>query len=84
MSTGGGKTTTTTSTNSPPQFAIPYFQGALQQASNIANQPYQPYGGPRIADFTPDQYQSFDMVRQQASGGNPTVDAANQHLRALF
>jgi hypothetical protein len=71
MSSGGGKTTTTTQASGPPQWAIPYFQSAISQASNVANQPYTPYGGARVADFTPDQYQGFDQIRQQATAGNP-------------
>lgn len=64
MSSGGGKTTTTTQASGPPSWATPYFQSALNQAGQIANQPYTPYGGPRIADFSDDQARGFDMVRQ--------------------
>lgn len=63
MSSGGGKTTTTTQASGPPQWAVPYFQGALGKAGDIANQPYTPYGGPRVADFSNDQLTGFDQVR---------------------
>lgn len=58
MSSGGGKTTTVQS-EGPPQWAVPYFQTAFSQANKVANQPYQQYGGPRIADFSNDQMQGF-------------------------
>jgi hypothetical protein len=63
MSSGGGKTTTTTQASGPPSWAIPYFQGTFQRASDIANQPYVGYGGPRIAGFSDDQIGGFDQVR---------------------
>jgi hypothetical protein len=45
----------------------------LDQAGKVANQPYQAYGGPRIADFSDDQYAGFDMVRDQAAAGSPVM-----------
>lgn len=80
MSSGGGKNTTTVQKSDPPAWAVPYFQQALGKANNIANQPYIGYGGPRISDFTDDQYAGFDMVRQQAAAGRPTMDAANRYI----
>lgn len=64
MSSGGGKNTTTVQKSDPPAWAVPYFQSALGKASQVANQPYQQYGGPRVADFSNDQYAGFDLVRQ--------------------
>lgn len=54
MSSGDKKTTNVTSSE-PPKWSVPFFQRALSQAGNIANQGYIGYGGPRIQDFTPDQ-----------------------------
>lgn len=65
MSSGDKKTTNNTVAE-PPKWSVPYFQSALNKAGNIANQPYIGYGGPRIADFSDDQYNAFDMVRQGA------------------
>lgn len=65
MSSGDKKTTNVTSSE-PPKWAVPYFQSALTRAGNIANQPYVGYGGPRIADFSDDQYDAFNMVREGA------------------
>lgn len=56
---------------------MPYFQSALNKAGQIANQPYQSYGGPRIADFSDDQYAGFDLIRQQAQQGQPLNGAAS-------
>lgn len=80
MSSGGKKQTTTVNTSAPPDWSIPHFQSAIGQASRIANQPYVGYAGPRIADFTDDQYAGFDMVRQQAAAGQPSLTAANDYI----
>lgn len=47
MSSGGGKTTTTT--NDPPAWATDYFKSGLEQANTLANTPYTPYTGERVA-----------------------------------
>lgn len=62
----GDKKTTTVSNNEPPKWSVGYFQDALNKAGSIANQPYVGYNGPRIADFSNDQYNAFDMIRQGA------------------
>lgn len=65
MSSGDKKTTNNTVAE-PPKWAIPYFQSALNKAGSIASQPYVGYNGARIADFSDDQYDAFNMVRQGA------------------
>jgi hypothetical protein len=59
---------------------VPFFQTALDKANSIANTPYQQYQGPRIADFSDDQYNGFDMVRRQAAQGQPLNTAANKYI----
>lgn len=49
MSSGGGKETTTVQNNAPPEWSIPYFQGALNRAQNVADEKYTPYMGPQQA-----------------------------------
>lgn len=64
MSSGGGKTTTTT--NDPPKWAIDYFKGNLDQASQYANEPYQPYTGQRVVGVdTMNPYTSNRYANQQ-------------------
>jgi hypothetical protein len=42
---------------------------------------YQPYGGPRVADFNPDQQQAFDEARASAGAWTPMVGEAAQSLQ---
>jgi hypothetical protein len=80
MSSGGGKTQTTTAASGPPAWAQPYFQAFLNRANQSSVQGYQPYTGPRIAGFSDDQLAGFDMVREQAGGGNPLLGQANDYV----
>jgi hypothetical protein len=64
MSKGGGASGTTTTRIEPdPE----YKQAALQNyafAQQVAQQPYQAYGGPRIAGFTQPQQEAMAAIRQ--------------------
>jgi len=75
----GGKTQTTT--NSPPAHVQPYSQDYLAQAQGVANQPYQPYGGARVADFTPSQNLGFGMSLANAMGSFGAGQDANRTLQ---
>lgn len=76
-SSGGG---TTTTKSEPPDYVKPYSVGYLNQASNVANLPYQPYTGARIADFTPSQQLGFGMSQQNAINSAPLADQSNRSL----
>lgn len=65
----GGSTTTTGTTSSIPDWAAPYYQDVLSKAKTNDNLPYQPYMGQRLAQFSGDTTNAFDMVRQQAAAG---------------
>ena len=55
-----GKSTTTTTTD-PTQMAM--YQDLYGKAKGIAQQPFVPYTGARVAGFNPDQLQTFDATR---------------------
>jgi hypothetical protein len=59
-------TTYGTATNDIPQFMSDYTQGLIAKANAVAAEPYQQYGGPRVAGFTPDTQNAFSMTRQAA------------------
>ena len=66
-----GKSTTTTTTD-PTQMAI--YEDLYGKAQGIAEQPFVPYTGARVAGFNPDQFKSFDATRgmfNQSMGFNP-------------
>lgn len=88
---GGGAPANTTSTNTyvqdVPQWEQQYLSNLLGQSQTISQQPYQPFTGPQVAGFTPEQQQSFsnisdlvtngDWAPTQAAGLGSTMAGAN-------
>lgn len=72
----GGDQTTQSTTGDLPAYAKPYVTDLLARSQQVSNQPYQPYNNQRLTDFSADTNKSFDMIRQQAAGGTPGIDAA--------
>ena len=68
-----GKNTTTQSTAIDPS-QLRMYQGLYDTARVVADQPYIPYTGARVAGFNPDQLQGFDATRNmfgQSMGYDP-------------
>jgi hypothetical protein len=57
MGKGGGSqpTQNTTTTSNIPEYARPYFENLLERGQAESYRQYQPYGGERLAGFTPGQ-----------------------------
>ena len=70
-----GDTTTTSSVSDVPDWYRPYATDLLAKSKSVTEEPYQTYGGERLADFSGDTNASFDMIRQQAGAGTPGIDA---------
>jgi len=68
---GGGPTETTNITSNLPEYVQPYFERLLQRSEGESIQGYQPYGGQRLAYFSPDEMQSQAMTRGFANAGTP-------------
>ncbi|KMJ53790.1 hypothetical protein ACG97_05970 [Vogesella sp. EB] len=47
----------------------------MQQGWNMASQPYQQYGGDRLANFSGEQNKAMDMITNRATNGDPTMQA---------
>lgn len=66
---GGGKPTQTTQTASTiPEYAQPYVMPTLGQAqalTDVNNNPYQPYKGQMVANFSPMQAQGMSSIANQ-------------------
>lgn len=75
MSKGGDVTTQSTS-GDLPAYVKPYVEGFLSRANTVSQQGYVPYQNQRLANFSGDSNTAFNMIRQQAAGGTPGVDAA--------
>ena len=58
-SKGGGSTTT--QTVDPAMMAI--YNDVYSKSQGLANQPYLPYTGPRVAGFNPDELRGFGATR---------------------
>ena len=69
-----------TSTQGLPQWLSDYTQGLLSKANAVAAEPYQAYGGPRIADFTGDQQNAFTQTRNAANAFQPDLDQARGQI----
>lgn len=74
------KSVTTYGTNvqNLPQWFSDFQQGIAAKGNAIAAQPYEPYGGPRIAGFTADQNSAFNQIKQ---GQGKEAGAINNNMR---
>ena len=79
-----GDTTTTSSSSSLPSWYEPYAKDLLTKAKDVTEEPYQAYQGQRLADFSPDTTGAFDLIRANANGGAPALDAEHQRRLAAF
>jgi hypothetical protein len=59
-----------------PKWLSDYTQGLIARANAVAAEPYQPYGGPRIAGFDQDQQKAFELTRSGVGSYQPYLDAA--------
>jgi hypothetical protein len=58
-----------------PKWMSDYTQGLIARANAAAAEPYIPYGGPRIAGFTPEQQAAFGMVEENVGAYQPYLEA---------
>jgi len=59
-----------------PDWYTNYAMDILSGQQAIAGNPYATYQGPRVADFTPMQQQSFQQAQQAAGAYQPGLDKA--------
>jgi len=81
---GGGSsapTETTVTQTDLPAYVEPYFKRLLQRGEAESIQGYDPYGGQRLAYFSPDELTSQAMTRGFAQSGTPQqfTDATNRY-----
>lgn len=63
--------TTTTQSQNLPEWYQEYIKAIIGKGAEISKQPYTPYGGPRVAGFTPDQTSAFDATRANTGTYSP-------------
>lgn len=88
LTSGNTPPPVTTETNSQGQLPLWYSQymsSLFNRAASVAGDPYQTYGGERIADFSPTQTQGFDFLKNNIGNWQGTMqnagDAANRAAR---
>ena len=58
-----------------PKWMSDYTQGLIARANAAAAEPYIPYGGPRIAGFSPEQEAAFGLVEENVGSYQPFLEA---------
>jgi len=58
-----------------PKWMSDYTQGLIARANAAAAEPYIPYGGPRIADFSAEQQDAFGLVEENIGAYQPYMEA---------
>ena len=77
-------TTYGTSTTGIPQWLSDYTQGLVTKANAVSGEPYQTYGGPRVAGFTPDQMSAFDMTRNSTGIWQPSFQSGQSAIQGAM
>lgn len=67
-----------------PSWLSDYTQGLLARANTVAAEPYQPYGAPRIAGFSPLQTAAQDMAKDNVGKWSPFTDAAKSGYEGVM
>lgn len=71
-------TTYGTTVENMPQWLSDYTQALIARSNVVAAEPYQAYQGPRVAGFTDDQTNAFDVIRNNVGNWNDEFDASKQ------
>lgn len=83
-SSGPQQVQSTTTTSNIPEYARPYFESLMSRGQQISNDPYQPYGGDRIAPFSGQQLSGFTAAGQTGQYGQNFANAQNAFDSATF
>jgi hypothetical protein len=81
MGGGSSGTQTVVQQNQIPQYQQDYAVSNENLANSIAAQPYQPYQGQRIADFSPLQLRALQQI-QSNDTGSPLSATYNQAIKS--
>lgn len=73
-----------TTTTDLPKWLSDYTQGLITKANAVAAEPYQTYGGPRLAGLNEDQQRAFDITRGAAGMYTPWITGAQQSAQGAL
>ena len=71
--TAPAPTQQTVSQTNLPEYAEPFVTGLMERAETASLNPYEAYGGPRLAGFDPNTTAGFDAITQRAQSGTPAA-----------
>jgi hypothetical protein len=77
------KTTTVVQSSSLPPYVVAGAEENFNRAKALADRPYPPYGGPRLADFSADTTGGMQSVRNAVGSWRPGMDHASGAARGL-
>jgi len=75
-----GGSDSVTNVSSVPEFVRPYAENYMQRSQQVADLPYQPYGGQTTAQLNPYQTAGIDAQAARAMQGSPVSNAAAGEL----
>lgn len=81
MSSGGSDSTSSSTTTGIPEWVTPYAQNYMGRSQQVADMPYQGYGGQTVAQLNPYQTGAYNAIAGRASAGSPVTDAASGELQ---
>lgn len=67
-----------------PDWYTNYAMNILANQQAASSQPFSAFPGPRVAEFSPAQVQSFDMTKQAAGAYQPGLTAATDATQRLL
>ena len=67
-----------------PDYILDPLKKNLGKAAEITDEPYQTYDGERIADFTQDQLDYMDNIRNNMGANQADIDSAMGGLRGII
>jgi len=81
---GGGGDSSSTSTPQVADELKPLANLYTQQATDLANTPWQAYSGQRYAGLNDTQSQALSMIQNRATNGSPVMSQANSTLTSML
>jgi hypothetical protein len=71
-------TSSSLTTSQVPQYLSDYLYNLMSGAYSAAQEEYQPYSGPRLAGFSPNQLEAFNQTQGSVGAYKPQLGAAEQ------
>ena len=70
-------------TSEMPRWMQDAVYNLIQTSTNIANRPYTPYTGERVAGFAPQQMQAYDIVNKNVGAYQPDMTFASTGMKGF-